>query len=77
MFEQEEPRFHDRGLPPKFLQLLQVHHSWANGIGDHLSCSRHGSLSGSEECRNDGFGAGSGSDDEEIGISRAATQPKN
>jgi len=73
MFEQEEPRFHGRSLPQNFLQQLLVHHSWANGIGDHLSCSLHGSSSDSEEYTSDGFDEDSGSDDGEIEISRAAT----
>ena len=77
MFEQEELRFHGRSLPPNFLQQLLEHHSWANGIGARFSCSLHGSLSGSEACKSDGFDEGSGTDDGENEISRAAKESKN
>lgn len=50
---------HDRSLTPNSLQL---HHSWANEIGGHSYDSRHGSSSGFEENKSDGYGVGFESD---------------
>jgi hypothetical protein len=76
---QEVPRCHDRSLSQNFLQLLPVHHSSVNEIGDHLVYSRrvHGYESGFGACTNGGFDVGFASGDEENGISHATRQEKS